>query len=66
MSSEKKYIKQLHNDMEHVLNDAEYFLKDLKGQTHVRKMIKKDTRHLKDHLQRLIDHLKELEEEHEV
>jgi len=66
MSSEKKYIKQLHNDIERVLNDAEYFLKNLKGQNHVRKMFKKDTKHLKDHLQRLIDHLNELEEKHEA
>ncbi len=66
MNSEEKDIKQLHNDMEHVLNDAESFLKDLKGQNHVKKMFKKDTRHLKNHLQRLIDHLNVLAEEHEV
>ncbi len=66
MNSEEKNIKQLHNDIEHVLNDAESFLKDLKGQLRVKKMFRKDTLHLKDHLQRLIDHLNDLAKEHEV
>ncbi|NOY69390.1 MAG: hypothetical protein GXP53_07865 [Deltaproteobacteria bacterium] len=65
MTSAKKDIKQLHNDMEHVLNDAEFFLKDLKGQARVKKMFKKDAMHLRDHLQRLIDHLNDLSEEYE-
>ncbi len=52
--------------MEHVLNDADQFLKDLKGRKHVKKMLKKDTKNLKEHLQRLISHLKELEEMHVI
>jgi len=60
----EKNIKQLHKDMERVLNDAEHFLKDLKGKNHIKNMVKKDTKHLKEHLQRLVKHLEELEELH--
>lgn len=62
MGKERRNIKQLYSDMEHVLNAAEHFLKDLKGQKHVKGLVRKDTEHLKAHLQRLIDHLSHLED----
>jgi len=64
MSTAERDIRQLHLDMEHVLNDAEHFLVDLKGQKHTKRVAKKDVVRLKEHLKRLIDHLTNLEENH--
>ena len=62
MSTNDRDVRQLHMDMEHVLNDAEHFLSDLKGQKHTRKVVKKDVVHLKEHLHRLVAHLNDLED----
>ena len=64
MTSQQKDVKDLNLAMEHVINDAEHFLKDLKGQKHLKKCVKKDVRHLKEHLQELIEHVTYLEIEH--
>ena len=64
MASQQNDVKDLILAMEHVINDAEHFLKDLKGQNHLKRMVKKDVRHLKEHLQGLIEHMTHLETEH--
>ena len=64
MNTTERDIRQLHVEMEHVLNDAEHFLVDLKGQRHTKRVVKKDVVHLKEHLQRLITHLNDLEGDH--
>ena len=61
MSTTERDIRQLHTEMEHVLNDAEHFLSDLRAQKHTHRVVKKDVVHLKEHLQRLIMHLNALE-----
>jgi len=63
MASQQKDVKDLNLSMEHVINDAEHFLKDLKGQNHLKRLVKKDVRHLKEHLQKLIEHVAHLETE---
>ena len=50
--------KDLQNDMEHVLKDADQFLSDLKGQKRARGRAKKHLQRLKEHMTRLIRHLK--------
>ncbi len=53
--------KQLQIDMENVMKDAERFLGDLKGHKHTRGIVKKDVQNLKEHLERLIEHINRLE-----
>ena len=62
MNKSDRDTRQLHVDMDHVLNDAERLLADLKGQKHTKGVVKKDVAHLKEHLQRLLTHLNDLEE----
>ncbi|NIA29549.1 MAG: hypothetical protein GWP06_06500 [Actinobacteria bacterium] len=63
MEKNKKDIRQLHVELDHVLNDAEHFLVDLKGEKNKKGLVKKDIRNLKEHLQRLVSHLTNLEEQ---
>ena len=63
MEKNKKDIRQLHVEMDHVLNDGEHFLLDLKGEKNIKGLVKKDIRQLKEHLLRLVSHLAELEEQ---
>ena len=63
MEKNKKDVRQLHVEMEHVLNDAEHFLADLKGEKNKKGLVRKDIRNLKEHLQRLVSHLTNLEEQ---
>lgn len=61
MTDYDRSINALHSDMAHILNDAERFLSDLKGQKKVKGIVKKDVRLLRDHLSRLVTHLEDLE-----
>ena len=56
--------KNLQRDMEHVMKDADQFLSNLKGHKRARGRVKKDVQRLKEHLSRLIKHLKHLESEY--
>ncbi len=53
--------KQLRIHMENVMKDAERFLAGLKGHKHTRGIVKKDVQNLKEHLERLIEHINRLE-----
>lgn len=64
MSTDDRDVRQLHVDMEHVLNHAEHFLSDLRGQKRAKRVVKKDVVGLKNHLNRLIEHLNHLESNH--
>jgi hypothetical protein len=64
MNIEQNSVKDLNLDMEHVINDAEHLLKDLKGQKHLKRLLRKDTRRLKEHLQKLITDVTRMESKH--
>ena len=64
MNIEQNCVKDLNHDMEHVITDTEHLLKDLKGQKHLKKLLRKDTQRLKAHLQKLITDVTRLESEH--
>lgn len=57
MDNNQLDIKQLHRDMEYILNDTEHFLKDLRGRKHLKRTVKKDALNLKAHLLLMTDHL---------
>ena len=61
MTDHKSDIDTLRHDVTHILNDAQHFLRDLKGLRNVKGTVKKDVRHLRDHVNRLVAHLEELE-----
>lgn len=56
--------RQLQKDIERVLNDADRFLSNLNGQKHLKKVFKKDIRHLREHTLKLIERLRNIEKKH--
>ncbi len=64
MADQQRDVRSLNLAMEHVINDAEHFLEDLKGQKHLKRLVKNDVRHLNEHLRKLMERVAYLETEH--
>jgi hypothetical protein len=64
MASEEQEVRDLNYAMERVISDAEHFVKDLKGQRHLKRIVMKDARHLRAHLEKLIERVGRLGPEH--
>ena len=64
MTIDNNDIRALHLDLARVLNDAEYVIRNLKGQRKAKHLVEQDVRHLRDRLARLAKHLDQLQQVH--
>jgi len=63
MTNTQRIKRDLNYLMERVINDADHFIEDIRGQKHLKRLYKKDIKHLQDHLSKLIDQITYIESE---